>query len=113
MNPPKTWKVIMKSTRTSVKSKPVACVDISALVPKSTKMNDTIKRNLSGARRSVEQLRKSLDKLSEKIKDLESNEKLGNFEIQDLMSRYNQAETLASNVLKKRDDTASSIIGKI
>ena len=29
------------------------------------------------------------------------------------MSAYNQAETLASSVLKKRDDTANAIIGKI
>ena len=38
---------------------------------------------------------------------------LGNFEIQSLMSAFNQAETLASSVQKKRDDTASSTIGKI
>jgi len=46
-------------------------------------------------------------------KSLESHDKLGNFEIQDLMSRYNQAETLASSVLKKLNDTAGGIIGKI
>ena len=46
-------------------------------------------------------------------KDLESQDKLGNFEIQDLMSRFNQAATLASSILKKADDTASSVIGKI
>jgi len=42
-----------------------------------------------------------------------AKDRMGNFEIQDLMSAYNQAETLASSVLKKRDDTSSSIIGKI
>lgn len=42
-----------------------------------------------------------------------SEDKLGNFEIQDLMSQYNQAETLAANVMKKRDDTGNSILGKI
>ncbi|MFO0727916.1 MAG: hypothetical protein U1E65_29320 [Myxococcota bacterium] len=47
------------------------------------------------------------------IKDLEAEDKLGNFEIQDLMSTYNQAETLASSVLKKRDDTANATIGKV
>ena len=103
----------MKSTANSVKPNSVARIDISALLPKSAKMDDKIKRNLSGARRSVERLRKSLDKLSETLKVLESQDKLGNFEIQDLMSQFNQAETLTSSVLKKRDDTASSIIGKI
>lgn len=47
------------------------------------------------------------------IKDLEAEDKLGNFEIQDLMSTYNQAETLASSVLKKRDDTANAVVGKV
>lgn len=42
-----------------------------------------------------------------------SEDKLGNFEIQDLMSQYNQAEALASNISKKRDDTSNSVIGKI
>jgi hypothetical protein len=44
---------------------------------------------------------------------LEAQDRLGNFEIQDLMSRYNQAERLASSVMKKRDDTAAGVIGKI
>jgi hypothetical protein len=46
-------------------------------------------------------------------KDLEAQDKLGNFEIQDLMSTYNEAQTLASSVRKKLDDTASAVIGKI
>jgi hypothetical protein len=46
-------------------------------------------------------------------KGLEAQDRLGNFEIQNLMSRYNQAETLASSVQKKADDTASAVIGKI
>lgn len=62
-------------------------------------------------------LRKSLQSLKAKLegalKDLESEDKLGNFEIQDLMSRFNQSETLASSVQKKTDDTASGIISKV
>lgn len=46
-------------------------------------------------------------------KDLEAEDKLGNFEIQDLMSQYNQAETLASSVMKKRDDTSNALVQKI
>jgi hypothetical protein len=44
---------------------------------------------------------------------LEDTDKLGNFEIQDLMSRFNQAETLASSVQKKQDDTSNAVIGKV
>jgi hypothetical protein len=46
-------------------------------------------------------------------KDLQNEDKLGNFEIQRLMSSFNQAETLASSVLKKLSDTNSGVIGKI
>jgi len=46
-------------------------------------------------------------------KSLENQDKLGNFEIQRLMSSFNQAETLASSVLKKLSDTNSGVIGKI
>lgn len=42
-----------------------------------------------------------------------SQARMGNFEIQDLMSRYNQAETLASSVRKKSSDTAAGVTGKI
>ena len=45
--------------------------------------------------------------------DLLSQDKLGNFKIQILMSDYNETSTLASSVLKKRDDATSAVIGKI
>ncbi len=44
---------------------------------------------------------------------LEEKDRLGNFGIQRLMSAYNEAETLATSVQKKQDDTTASIIGKI
>ncbi len=46
-------------------------------------------------------------------KDLQSQDKLGNFEIQGLMSDYNEAQTLASSVQKKLHDSNSAVIGKI
>jgi hypothetical protein len=58
----------------------------------------------------VEAIRKSLEGA---MKELEAQDKLGNFEIQRLMSAFNQAETLASNVQKKLDDTNKGIIQKI
>lgn len=46
-------------------------------------------------------------------KEIETRDRLGNFEIQRLMSAYNQAETLSSNVQKKQDDANSGVINKI
>ena len=50
------------------------------------------------------------DKLDQ---DLQAQDKLGNSEVQSLMSDYNQAETLASSVMKKRDEAGNAIIGKV
>jgi hypothetical protein len=44
---------------------------------------------------------------------LQADDRMGNFEIQRLMSRYNQSEQLASSVQKKADDTANGVISKI
>jgi hypothetical protein len=40
-------------------------------------------------------------------------DKLGNFQIQALMSDFNEAQTLASSILKKRDDAGNAVIQKI
>jgi hypothetical protein len=42
-----------------------------------------------------------------------NQDKLGNFQIQTLMSDFNQAQTLASSILKKKDDTENAVIQKI
>ena len=46
-------------------------------------------------------------------KGIESQGKTDNFAIQNLMSSYNEATTLASSTKKKTDDQSSSVIGKI
>jgi len=46
-------------------------------------------------------------------KDLESQDRMGNFEIQRLMSEFNQAETQSSNVRKKLEDTKNVIVSKL
>jgi hypothetical protein len=63
-----------------------------------------------GGKQDAEALKKKFEDMT---KDLESKDKMDNFEIQSLMSDYNQAETLASSVQKKADDTNNSVIGKI
>lgn len=47
------------------------------------------------------------------LEDLAAQDDLGNFEIQDLMSSFNQAETLASSLRKKLDDASSAVVAKV
>ena len=58
----------------------------------------------------IEELRRKLDQAQ---KEAQSEDKLGNFEIQRLMSSFNEAQTLASSILKKASDTNTGVIGKI
>jgi hypothetical protein len=53
------------------------------------------------------------DAFDNKDNDLQSQDKLGNFEIQSLMSDYNEASAVVSSVQKKLHDTQSAVIGKI
>lgn len=53
------------------------------------------------------------DAMANKEKDYQNENKLGNFEIQGLMSDLNEAQTLASSVLKKLSETNTGVIGKI
>ena len=72
------------------------------------------KLGAEGAEKSNQDMIDSIKaKFQDAVSALESEDKLGNFEIQDLMSTFNQAETLASSVLKKRDDTGNAVIGKV
>jgi hypothetical protein len=54
-----------------------------------------------------------VEEFEAELKDLESEDKLGNFEIQRLMQIMNQNDTLEANVREKTNDTANAIIGKI
>jgi Skp family chaperone for outer membrane proteins len=47
------------------------------------------------------------------MKDLESQDRMDNFEIQRLMSTYNQAETQSSDVRKKMEETKNAVISKL
>ena len=58
----------------------------------------------------LERVQKAFD---DAMKDLEAQDRLGNFEIQNLMSQYNQVETLASSVAKKVNDTINCVIRRI
>lgn len=74
----------------------------------------------AGLRTHFAEIRKALNKLerarialNDTVKALEGKDKLGNFEIQQLMSDYNQAESLASTVAKKMNDTVGCMMNKI
>jgi hypothetical protein len=74
------------------------------------KMSDLDNNDHKTNNTTVEGIRSELDKA---MKSLEAKDRMGNFEIQRLMSAFNQAETLSSNVQKKMDDTISGQQQKI
>lgn len=72
---------------------------------------------LKGGQAAVDDTQDAIDALRSRLEDaqktLESEDKLDNFEIQVLMSRFNQAATTASAVKKKAADTENAVIQKI
>ena len=95
------------------RAKLVSLVDVTHLVRSPLVIDAEVKRHLADTQRLIGKLERHLVAFSQTLKDLEAEDKLGNFEIQTLMSAYNQAETLASAILKKRNETSQSIISKI
>lgn len=86
----------------------------SLLKPKdAVAVNDAIRADFAECRQLVHKLRDYADLVEATLADLEAHDKLGNFEIQRLMSAFNQMETLASNVQKKRDETAQELLNNI
>lgn len=71
--------------------------------------SDYVKKQVA-AESAAAALRK---KLQQAMKNLEAAEKMGNFEIQRLMSDFNQAETLSSQLQKKREETKNAVVSKI
>lgn len=64
---------------------------------------------LNGADRQRELVKKQ-KQLRERQKSLESQDRMGNFEIQRLMNRQHQNQKTLSSVQKKHDDTANAAI---
>jgi hypothetical protein len=95
------------------RAKLVSLVDVTQLVRAPLVIDTEVKQHLADTRRLIAKLERHLATFARKVHDLESTDRLGSFEIQDLMSSFNQAETLASNILKKRDETSQAIISKI
>jgi hypothetical protein len=52
-------------------------------------------------------------RVASRMRVLASRDRLGNFEIQRLMSVFNQAESLASSTMRKADDAMTQVIRRI
>jgi hypothetical protein len=79
----------------------------------SIPMDRGLRAHFAETRQALGRLERARKAFEDAMKDLEAQDKLGNFEIQDLMSRYNQAESLASSVAKRFNDTINCVIRKI
>jgi len=55
-------------------------------------------------------IQKTKDGLGDKAKDLQSEDKLGNFEIQELMSNSSKSEATISKIVENEADTANNLI---
>ena len=101
----------MKST--PVRTKAMALVDITPFLPAAAPVNDALRRKLSAARLRATQIRKVAAAFADKLKELEGEDKLGNFEIHDLMGDFNELETRVLNLTRTRDDIACLFLGKL
>jgi hypothetical protein len=71
------------------------------------KLNDALEQDRAAMRRQIDQARQNTEQQQAQ------KPSLSNFEIQQLTSQYNEAETLASSVQKKQEDTDNSVVQKI
>ena len=89
-------------------------VDIARVVRVAhVEMDADLRQLIRESRADLVRLRDYADAFNRLLKRLESQDKLGNFEIQELMSNYNQAAALATNVAEKSACVADSVIQKI
>ncbi|MFO1325193.1 MAG: hypothetical protein U1F15_14175 [Burkholderiales bacterium] len=79
---------------------------------KPVKVTAALRRELANTRKLMRAIARHALEFDARLAALDGEDKLGNFEIQQLMSDYNQAESLASSIAKKRDCVADSIISK-
>lgn len=66
-------------------------------------------KQLNAAQAIMKKIEAKQKDLDSKMKKLEAQDKLGNFEIQDLMSTYNQSESLTKAVLTRLSDLLKSL----
>lgn len=81
-------------------------------LPAAAQANSPAANGTNGENNSeaVEDIRR---RLHDRTKEAESEDRMGNFEIQDIMNTKNQSKTLGSQTQKKLDDTDSDTIRKV
>lgn len=82
---------------------------LNQALEQAVKHVDQVISAVTGQNPGANQIQKVKDALDGKDKDLQNQDKLGNFEIQQLMSDYSKTETMISNTIKKEHDTANSV----
>lgn len=84
-------------------------VDISSLF-QSVPITQDIRRPLIEAKGLVDELSNIARRFSAALNDLQSQDKLGNLEVQSLMSDFNGLGALVAAIMKKSSDTANAIV---
>ena len=77
------------------------------------KITTALRAELTNTRRLIHAVARYAMEFDARLAAIDGEDKLGNVEIQQLMSDYNTAESLASSIAKKRDCVADSIIAKV
>lgn len=95
------------------KTGPRACIDVGALLPEVSEVDDEMRAQLSELLELSSALRTVVEEANGLIREFESRDRLENFEVQDLMSRYTEAQNLMSQVACKKDDLCAGQIQKI
>lgn len=80
---------------------------------RSVSVDAGVRAHFAEVREALNQLERAREALHDTLKNLDSMDQLGSFQINQLMSDYNQAESLASSVAKKMKDTVGCMINKI
>ncbi|MES2625967.1 MAG: hypothetical protein V4628_11865 [Pseudomonadota bacterium] len=71
-----------------------------------------LRSQLARTRKATSKLEKIRRKMEDTMKDLESDDKLGNFEIQGLMSDFNETQMLVAKISDRLDGLINSFICK-
>jgi hypothetical protein len=79
----------------------------------SVSIDRGLREHLAQTRKALDQLERVQKAFDDAVKDLEAQDKLRGFNIQTIISEFNQMDTLASNVRRKVNETISCVIHKI
>ena len=100
--------------RSKLRPKPAAAVqvDFTPLLPATVRSDDTIKSHLASAIRRCENAKKALQVLQDATREVETRDRLDNFEIQTLMSKRNNLVSVLTAISQEFDAAAKAMIAK-